>query len=391
MILSFPHTNPIFFEREGSDYHNYYDAYSHEGQGCYVQPFIRNDRLTFQVCWYSSGSPFNLSVWLLQGDSKSLLASHNVSVGNIAAGTFYSDYYSQHKVGSLCNGFYVLSLPVNSIGLAVGDYFRIEVDVDASSYISNSCAVISNDDASDTTKLIHYSDSRPYVFGTYFNAVPRGYDLRLYATFLHPEPISDSVVFSGFERDLELVSAMPSENITLEIGGCVGVPDAMIKHLNHILHCDLKTVDGIRYELTEDSSIDITRTALYNLAFVSVPMATKTNEQTLSFGMSEHHVQFSLNNISNVLVVSNADDVQWHLEDDSNGFLLSLCLDRLNGIGNSRIGYSFDLNNTLVPERVYLVDDSTGSRIGIVTFGATIPIIPEGIGSRHIGDNFYIA
>jgi len=352
MIVSFPFTNPVAFNREGT-YHNYADAFGMEQTECHVQPWCEGDLVSWQVCWYRRSTAYATDVRLdieVNGVSRPFRQYSGIQ-GNVDGGTFYTSYYSSRtESAAFSNGRYVFSDRIENVRdsanqpmLHVGDGFRFLLTINGIRYESGPQKYLAERDG---TKLLHYSHTKNRLFDTQFSAVQKGYEIRLRAAFEHPEPVANAEFMESYERDIELVSAVPAENIVLEIGGNRGMPDWLVRNLNHILHCDIKSIDGIPYELTPDAKIEPERVSGYNFAFLSVQMAKKKNEFSLRTGSSDKWLIPIVidDDVLEIHLPNVGDDVHWYLDDDREGGLIEAEVSQWNGIGAADVSVALPRN-----------------------------------------------
>lgn len=331
MKVSFPHTNPIVFSTQGA-YHNYMDAYGHEERHCFIQPFCHGDRIVFHVLWSGADSSkfVSLKVDVVEDGTVHSLYSYSFR-GDAVGGTYGKSFYRQTAVaGGRANGQYYFSSVVENIGgMAVnavvhpGDVFFFRVTIGGVVYESNTLRYSVDIGG---TKLLHYNSSNDYVFDAQVSDSGYGFDVRLPAFFLHPEPGAYKEVFEGYSRDLELVSATPFENIELEVGGNTGIPDWFVKNLNVIFHCDMKSIDGVMYELTVDSAIEPERVDGYNNCWLRIGMAGKENALSWTHG-SNDAIDTDTERDDNVVVIGTDPGLIDHIDIDD---------DDLGGGGNGR-------------------------------------------------------
>ena len=410
MKVCFPHTNPIAFERLIGEYQPYMDAYESEGDECWAMPMLQTDLLTFQFNWRLLTGAFSFVVDVHVIDKDGVLSRRNLydfvvngGISVIDNVNFMYGYSNVQSVGSY-NGYFFINRLVSSLVQQGDKYFRIVVGIDEAAqtdftyYVSSWMKPIARPEG---TKLIQYSDSRPYQYDTYFSVMPNFYSLRLPAVFMHPSPKVEKEIFQAYDMSTELVSASPYETVTLEIGGNRGLPDYIIKNLNHIFHCDYKLIDGVQYELTSDSNFEPQRVTKYNLAWLDIEMSRKETQhglvntqggETIVYGRDEgmyfDNVNFQRDNnvpsLRGMIVVP--DDMPWVLTGD----VASLEFSQRSGIGSTEITIKAQKNLTQarVDYTLNVVDERTKSIIDTKQLYA-YPV-EEGIGYGEVGDTFYV-
>ena len=104
--------------------------------------------------------------------------------------------------------------------------------------------------------------------------MPRGYNIRVPATFGNIEYSAEKEIFFNYKGKPELISAIVNDIDVLILGGKIGFSDDIVNNLMYILHCDSKKIDGIAYELI-DSDIEVQKANLYNNRFIVAKMMKK--------------------------------------------------------------------------------------------------------------------
>ena len=167
-----------------------------------------------------------------------------------------------------------------------GDNFYFEITLLSQAgifkFISNKL-VCKND--IDGTKLIHYTHKGCFDanFQTYFDYMPLGYNIRLQCEFLPLQQKANKEIFQNYYGTFDLVSAVPYETVMLSIGteNGIGVPDWLIRNLNHIFHLNEKKIDGVDYELVEGSELDTEIITGYNHRFLQIELCKKDITNTV--------------------------------------------------------------------------------------------------------------
>lgn len=398
MIVSFPFTNPVAFNREGT-YHNYVDAFVREQTECHVQPWCQGDLISWQVCWYkrSTAQATDVRIDIEVNGVSRLFRQYGGIQGNVDGGTFYTTYYSsRNESAAFSNGYYVFSDRINNIRdaanqpmLNVGDGFRFVLTINGIRYESGPQKYISDGEG---TKLLHYSHSKKRLFDTQFSAVQKGYEIRLQAAFEHPQPVANAEFMEGYERDIELVSAVPAENIVLEVGGNRGIPDWLVRNLNHIFHCDIKSIDGVAYELTPDAKLEPERVTGYNFAFLRIGMAKKRNEFSLRTGSADKKpIPIVIgNDVIEIALPYVGEGTRWYLDDAHSGGLIEADVSQWNGIGSTDITIRLPRNNTRVEREWRITVRNHGDDSVIAEVEHTQNRRMIGIDYGIVEDNFFV-
>lgn len=411
MIVSFPHTNPVVFSRLGA-YDSYQDAYAHEQRDCFLQSFAKGDCITFQTRWSKvlRTTVHTLKVEVVRKGVRHTVAEHSIT-GECSGGTYSGCHYGQSAIDNrYASGYYVFSCKVENVKdtssvsiLSPEDIFHFIVTVGGEEYESNSIRYTGNVSG---TKLLHYNHTAGNALDTIFSVVPKGYDVRLPACFLHPTPGVDREVFESNRRDLELVSATPSENIQLEIGGQRGVPDWWIRNLNHIFHCDRKSIDGVEYELTANASLEPLRTDGYNSSWLRVEMARKKSRFSYVEGAADKpsapiidvverqeriHAELELVETGSTEGGNSQTVREWYIDDEGSGALEKFTFSRVSGTGSQKVEVVSSYKNfTGAAEQyvVYVKDILTDEIIGTITL--TVQPWNEGISFGVVGDTLFV-
>ena len=413
MQVTFPYTNPIVFTRPGQ-YHNYRDAYDFAQRGCFLQPFAAEDRITFQLSWRGvrRNRTHTIRVEVASGGTRTTFAQYSLS-GTASGGTAGKSFYSQAPTGILyADGYYVFSVKTSDITDQAGtpqvspdSLFHFIVTADGKEYESNTLKWVTDTEG---TKLLHYTDSQGYAMDTHFDIVPKGYDIRLPSSFLHPKPGADSEVFESYRKDLEMVSAIPFETVELEIGRHTGIPDWWARNLNHILHCDEKTIDGVGYELTANAAVEPQYVDGYAFGWITVEMARKRNGQLYSDGGSDTYtyteeeqaykeVWFELPAGQPLAVKTEAASVvvesfgrDWYLDDGGTGVMKDVAASRVTGNGNQRVEFTTGRNASKdVKERLLYVRETGTDRL-LMTIRLCQRARRQGISFGAVGDTLFV-
>ena len=390
MQINFPHTNPIAFEKETGEYQPYMDAYRFEGDKCWEMPMLQTDKLTFQFSWNGNPSPnIRIKVETLEYTDGGIVASvvYNDVTSGVAVSYGNDDVWrvEQAFASPKYNGYFHICNTISTLMPNVGGRYRVRVSVDEdggttfTSYVSSFIKVVDNGDG---TKLLKYSDSRQYNFGTFFSKMPEFFWMRLPAVFLHPSPKDESEIFQSYDMGMELVSSRPYETVELEIGGRHGIPDYILQNLNYILHCDTKLIDGVAYELTADSSLDPMRSDGYNLSWVKVTLARRDGSTSLSHSQGDNVYQVVIGD--DVISVDVPQFTPWVMVCSVGEIFLS----QKCGVGSAQIAVDSAKIASLTQASFSLMDEGMTK-----TYAATrSEFSPSGIGIGYgrVGDTLYV-
>lgn len=404
MKVFFPYCNPIQFKNEGV-YENYLDAQVFEEAPHFVQQFHENDRIQFIVNWSEVIVTNHLiTLDLIVNGVRSNLKEHNVPAYGYG-GDYYTSYFNQQlQSKTSASGYYIFSNLIKDIKkdndrlLQNCDEFQFVLNLFGVDYYSNILTLIENPSE---TKLLQYgivSDSRVsrqsevVYFDTLFSALFEPFEIRLPATFLQPKYKSNKEVFASYSQNMELVSAIPFENIVLEIGKNIGIPDWFIKSLNFIFHCRGKKIDNIEYELTSDSNLESEIIEGYNLRYLKVELAPTKNKFSFVNEVATVLPIFSeitLNRVGKIMTgcITISGIGEWNIDDAKNGTLLSISLSQIKGRDESEVTITSPLNKTATDIEHNLVFKTKDSQIEIKVI---VPPIKSGIGYGKIGETFYI-
>lgn len=405
MIVSFPYTNPIVFSIRDA-YHNYQDAYRHEQNGCFIQPFAKGDLISFQLQWTGrrKSTTHTLKIELVINGKRTQYRTYTL-LGVVTCGTLYNSYCKQELYNYFyVKGYYVFCNKTEGVAdaqgtslLHTGDKFYFVVTADGVEYESNTLQYVSDTSES---KLLHYNNTTSVVFDTVFRAVAKGYDIRLPGTFLHPKPGASKEVFESYGRDLELITAQPYENIELEIGKTRGIPDWWIKRLNYIFHCDLKSIDGIDYELTSNAAIEPEYTQGYNFAWLKIEMAPKKNSMSYLIGATDRNVLggtviqpfVTSHKVPSVetATIGIVGSGHWYLGDGGTGLLTELEVSQIAGNDEARIDITakHNLSDKEKSMTLYLYDAQTNTVIDSITL--LQKCCKQGISYGSVGDTLFV-
>jgi len=232
-----------------------------------------------------------LKVEVADSNGRHTISQFTIS-GEMSGGTAGTSFFSQDLTGMLyAGGYYVFTSKIEDVCDLNGvpllndeSLFWFVVTVGGVEYESNTLKYVSD---SSGTKRLHYGSTSSYALDTRFSVVPKGYDIRLPSCFLHPKPAAESEIFDSYRKDVELVSAVPFETVELEIGRHVGVPDWWVKNLNHIFHCDRKSIDGVAYELTANAVLEPRYAEGYTFGWLTVELAPKMNPMSEVDGVAD--------------------------------------------------------------------------------------------------------
>ena len=443
MKLLFPYTNPIVFDKS-TNYRSYKDLQAVEKMKCYVQPFLLTDRLSFQFSWREFfGGELNAQIILnINGTDATIV---DIDIDHTTEGGIYPEiFYRQQKVGRFYySGVFCFSRLFNELTeatetawesginyvagdkvsyfgkdyiciagingteepptnttdwqrlntetalLSTGDELIIKVKVNANTYESNPIEITS---AAGSTKLISYNNidaEGDKTFYTYFYYMPRGYNIRVPATFGNIEYSAEKEIFFNYKGKPELISAIVNDIDVLILGGKIGFSDDIVNNLMYILHCDSKKIDGIAYELI-DSDIEVQKANLYNNRFIVAKMMKKeVAEEYISeiSGTTTYLTYFDEGkNTGEISIVTNKD---WYLYNASG--LTGYTFTPMLGEGAGTV--TFTALKNMTAETIYTtveVRDKDDDTI-LTTLQLELPPITKGIGIWTIGETFYIS
>jgi hypothetical protein len=443
MKLLFPYTNPIVFDKS-TNYRSYKDLQAVEKMKCYVQPFLLTDRLSFQFSWREFfGGELNAKIILnINGTDVNIV---DIDIDNTTEGGIYPEiFYRQQKVGRFYySGVFCFSRLFNELTeatetawkpgyyyragdkvsyfgknyiciadiygtrepptnttdwqrlntetalLSTGDELIIKVKVNANIYESNPIEIISSEGS---TKLISYNNidaEGDKTFYTYFYYMPRGYNIRLPATFGNIEYSVEKEIFFNYKGKPELISAIVNDIDVLILGGKIGFSDDIVNNLMYILHCDSKKIDGIAYELI-DSDVEVQKANLYNNRFIVAKMMKKeVAEEYIKeiSGTTTYLTYFDeRKNTGEISIVTNKD---WYLYNASG--LTGYTFTPMLGEGAGTV--TFTALKNMTAETIYTtveVRDKDDDTI-LTTLQLELPPITKGIGIWTIGETFYIS
>ena len=283
-LTYFPHVNPIVFFKDGT-FQNWMDATRHLPGNCYIQKYAINDRLTFQVRIID------------EFDRSYLYRSYRLNIFNhdIRTGAVTNVYTEEQQIVDRWHVFSITKR-ISEITTDTNEfYLRIElrlmdnqipgfpITLHTVNYESNTLQLITEPEEIQDSKLIRYTNSSD-KFDALFSEMPAGFEIRLPALFGQPTPGQSSNIFEGYQRDLELISATPFENINLYIGqDNIGIPDWHLKNINAILCCDYKAIDRVQYELLPEADLTPIKADNYLFGWLDVAMAKAKNEFSLFY------------------------------------------------------------------------------------------------------------
>ena len=446
MNFFFPYTNPIVLTPINS-YQPCQDDRLHEFVPCFQQQFAETDRLSFQVSW-TNHNPITdgtqtLVIYILKNGVEYLFKSFSF-LTHLSLGSYPSHFIKQSKVnvsnycGVFCFSHLISEITdgyknteydalttyhindnvsyngenyicfVQNVGhlptdtnywqylgavnlISEGDVFKIRLRLNTNIIDSNE--LIYRDETY-KTKLIHYyntSIDNSVTHNTFFYYMPMGYDIRLPAEFLHSTQKADKEVFQGYDGYFNLVSALPYQVENIVIGGYSGLPDELVRNINFILHCDNKTIDGIPYELTADSELEVNYFDAYNNRILNVELCRKnldTQEYNPATPSASGYTQYdTVEKTTGKLTV--VTDANYYLSSDSNG-ILGYTFSEIVANGTKTI--TFSTNKNLTAETIYTTINIVNLTTNVIisTLILELPPTTKGIGYWTIGE-FYVS
>lgn len=445
MKLLFPHTNPVVFDKS-TNYRSYKDLQTIEKTKCYVQPFLLTDRLSFQFSWREFFlAELNAQIILNVNGTDTTIV--DIDIDNTTEGGIYPEiFYKQQKTGRFYSysGVFCFSRLFNELTtakemlwvegmlyeagekvsyfgrdyicittsptgtgaypndtanwtrlntekaiLTAGDELIIKVKVNANIYESNPIEIIST---AGSTKLISYNNidaEGDKTFHTYFYYMPRGYNIRIPATFGNIEYSAEKEIFFNYKGKPELISAIVNDIDVLIMGGGIGFPDPIANNLMYILHCDSKKIDGIAYELI-DSDIEVQKANLYNNRFIIAKMMKKeVAEEYISevSGTTTFLTYFDESRETGEIAITT--NKAWYLYNASG--LAGYTFTPLLGEGMSTV--TFTALKNMTGSTIYTtveVRDKDDDTI-LTTLQLELPPITKGIGIWVVGTSFYVS
>lgn len=278
MKVFIPKTNPIVLH--DNSYKEWQDALKFESKHCFVQKYITTDRLTFQVVMQKSGY-INSRVKVYIEDINGNQVNTNSIDFDADGGGVYPTAYVR-RIGTTFV-FVFSDLFSNFASAYVGKSFRIVVGITDNIGVTDEKQFKSNllclSATADSTKKIHYNhivSLQESVYGTYFNLVPFGYDLRLDCYFLQVQEKSNDEIFQAYDGSFELVSSIPYQTFELQLTeNGFGLPDWFIENLAYIFKCYYKFIDGVQYQVAENGELTIDKADRYNNRFAKIELCRK--------------------------------------------------------------------------------------------------------------------
>ena len=278
MKVFIPKTNPIVLH--DNSYKEWQDALKFESKHCFVQKYITTDRLTFQVVMNIGGYINSRVKVYIENESGTQTAIETIDFDASGGGTYPSSFVK--KVNN--NFVYVFSQKFEDFASSyVGKAFRIVVGITDNIGVTTEKQFKSNllclSNTANGTKKIHYNHTvslQESVYGTYFNLVPYGYDLRLDCYFLQVQEKSNDEIFQAYDGSFELVSSIPYETFELQLTeNGFGLPDWFIENLAYIFKCYYKFIDGVQYQVAENGELTIDKADRYNNRFAKIELCRK--------------------------------------------------------------------------------------------------------------------
>lgn len=278
MKVFIPKTNPIVLH--DNSYKEWQDALKFESKHCFVQKYITTDRLTFQVVMNKSGYINSRVKVYIEDINGNQVNTHSIDFDADGGGVYPNAYV--RRIGTTF--VFVFSELFSDFASAYIDKsFRIVVGITDNIGVTTEKQFKSNllclSDAANGTKKIHYNhivSLQESVFGTYFNLVPYGYDLRLDCYFLQVQEKSNDEIFQAYDGSFELVSSIPYQTYELQLTeNGFGLPDWFIENLAYIFKCYYKFIDGVQYQVAENGELTIDKADRYNNRFARIELCRK--------------------------------------------------------------------------------------------------------------------
>ena len=278
MKVFLPKTNPIVLH--DNSYKEWQDALKFESKHCFVQKYITTDRLTFQVVMQKSGY-INSRIKVYIENESGVQTNINSIDFDADGGGVYPNAYVR-RIGTTFV-FVFSELFSDFASSYIGKSFRIVVGITDNIGVTDEKQFKSNllclSDSANGTKKIHYNhivSLQESVFGTYFNLVPYGYDLRLDCYFLQVQEKSNDEIFQAYDGSFELVSSIPYQTFELQLTeNGFGLPAWFIENLAYIFKCYYKFIDGVQYQVAENGELTIDKADRYNNRFARIELCRK--------------------------------------------------------------------------------------------------------------------
>lgn len=278
MKVFIPKTNPIVLH--DNSYKEWQDALQFESKHCFVQKYITTDRLTFQVVMNKSGYINSRIKVYIEDINGNQVNTHSIDFDADGGGVYPNAYV--RRIGTTFV-FVFSELFSNFASAYVGKSFRIVVGITDNIGVTTEKQFKSNllclGVTADGTKKIHYNhivSLQESIYGTYFNLVPYGYDLRLDCYFLQVQEKSNDEIFQAYDGSFELVSSIPYQTFELQLTeNGFGLPDWFIENLAYIFKCYYKFIDGVQYQVAENGELTIDKADRYNNRFARIELCRK--------------------------------------------------------------------------------------------------------------------
>ena len=278
MKVFIPKTNPIVLH--DNSYKEWQDALQFESKHCFVQKYITTDRLTFQVVMHKSGYINSRVKVYIEDINGNQVNTHSIDFDADGGGVYPNAYV--RRIGTTF--VFVFSELFSDFASAYVDKaFRVVVGITDNIGVTTEKQFKSNllclGTTADGTKKIHYNhivSLQESIFGTYFNLVPYGYDLRLDCYFLQVQEKSNDEIFQAYDGSFELVSSIPYQTMELQFSeNGFGLPDWFIENLAFIFKCYYKFIDGVQYQVAENGELTIDKADRYNNRFAKIELCRK--------------------------------------------------------------------------------------------------------------------
>lgn len=278
MKVFIPKTNPIVLH--DNSYKEWQDALKFESKHCFVQKYITTDRLTFQVVMQKSGYINSRVKVYIEDINGNQVNTHSIDFDADGGGVYPNAYV--RRIGTTFV-FVFSELFSDFASSYIDKSFRIVVGITDNIGVTTEKQFKSNllclSDTANGTKKIHYNhivSLQESVFGTYFNLVPYGYDLRLDCYFLQVQEKSNDEIFQAYDGSFELVSSIPYQTFELQLTeNGFGLPDWFIENLAYIFKCYYKFIDGVQYQVAENGELTIDKADRYNNRFARIELCRK--------------------------------------------------------------------------------------------------------------------
>lgn len=253
-MISLPLINPLRFSSTLGNY-----EFDHNSDYCYFQKWQYGDILNLQ--FLSDGIVTLKLLSLEEGLIKKEFTSNKIENGLIDV-DFEVHEFSIFFDENIDYGKYVFIIDLDSVY----------------TYYSNP---INYQEEFSKTVLFKYRNTyndQNLIFDTGIE-----FYFRVEGTVQMFNPKIDHTTYIDQKKNATLLSATPYRYFTLFVGIEHGIPDWAIDLVNRILCTDVKKVDNLLFEITEDSELESIRIDNYAMSAASIEITEKENPLTQVF------------------------------------------------------------------------------------------------------------